>query len=204
MQRFVLRRNIQRYQELLGRETDAAKRQTMARLLIAAERDLAMMDATTEGVEPQAAFRSRTFSAEAARCIAEFEQRYAPSGKLYLLLDPGPGLPILDASDAYATATMTVRSEMRGRPLFEVFPDNPADPMADGVANLYASLRTAAQTRRPHVMPIQRYDVRDGTGTFVERHWRPTNSPMLDGEGRLGALLHYVEDVTQEVRARSP
>ena len=35
---------------------------------------------------------------------------------------------------------MTRREEVIGRPLFEVFPDNPEDPGATGVRNLRASL----------------------------------------------------------------
>jgi pimeloyl-ACP methyl ester carboxylesterase len=84
------------------------------------------------------------------------------------------------------------------RPLFDVFPDNPSDVQANGVANLYASLRMAAQTGRPHEMPVQRYDIRDSSGRFVERHWRPINTPILDDESRVVVLLHQVEDVTQE------
>lgn len=202
MQRFVLRQNILRYQALLGRESDEARRQTIADLLIAAERELAIADSAAEGVGVQQGVRPLP---EAIRlCIAQFGERHARSAELYLLLDPGPGLPILDASDAYAAATLTVRETMRGRPLFEMFPDNPDDLGATGVANLYASLRTVAETRRPHVMPVQRHDIRDGSGSFVERHWRPTNSPLFDDDERLIALLHHVEDVTREMCARGP
>jgi|GEM_PF-3220137 len=78
--------------------------------------------------------------------------------------------------------------------------DNPDVDAADGVANLYASLRTAAETRRPHRMAVQRYDVRNQAGEFVERHWQPINTPIFDDDERLVALLHHVEDVTAEVQ----
>ena len=93
--------------------------------------------------------------------------------------------------------------DVAGRPLFEVFPDNPADAESNGVANLYASLRTAAQTCRPHEMSVQRYDIRDGESRFVERYWRPVNTPMLDDDGMVVALLHHVEDVTEAVLSPS-
>lgn len=67
------------------------------------------------------------------------------------------------------------------------------------IAFLYASLRTAAQTRRPHEMTIQRYDIRDEEGRFIERYWRPVNTPVIDDDGKVVALLHHVEDVTQAV-----
>ena len=50
---------------------------------------------------------------------------------LYLVLDPS--FRIVAASDAYLAATMRRREELIVRDLFEVFPDDPQDPMADGV-----------------------------------------------------------------------
>ncbi|MDA9473789.1 hypothetical protein XI03_04515 [Bradyrhizobium sp. CCBAU 65884] len=119
-----------------------------------------------------------------------------------MLLDPGPGLVIVDVNDAYAAATLTSRAEIVGRSLFEMFPDNPDDPLADGVSNLYSSLRIVGETGRAHAMAIQRYDIRDPGGTFVERHWQPINSPIHDTTGHLVYLLHHVEDVTAQVTAQ--
>ena len=50
--------------------------------------------------------------------------------------------------------------------------------------NLYGSLRRAAATGKPHAMPEQRYDMRDGDGRFVERCWRMQNSPIFSRGGR--------------------
>ena len=51
--------------------------------------------------------------------------------------------------------------------MFEVFPDNPDDPSATGMASLRASLERALRDRRPDAMPTN-----DGTGaiqqTFLE------------------------------------
>jgi PAS domain-containing protein len=116
-----------------------------------------------------------------------------------MLLDPAPGLLIVDINDAYAQATLTRREEVVGRSLFEIFPDNPDDALADGVSNLYASLRTVVKTGQAHAMAIQRYDIRDPDGQFVERHWQPVNSPIHDRDGVLIFLLHHVEDVTGDV-----
>jgi PAS domain-containing protein len=120
-----------------------------------------------------------------------------------MLLDPGPGLHIVDINDAYAIATFISRSDVVGKSLFEIFPDNPDDALADGVSNLYSSLRIVAQTGQPHAMAVQRYDIRDPNGAFVERHWQPINSPIRDRDGHLIFLLHHVEDVTDQVRRPS-
>jgi PAS domain-containing protein len=63
-----------------------------------------------------------------------------------------PDLTILAATDAYLAATLTTRAQMIGRPLFEVFPDNPDDPDADGVRNLRASLDRVLTSRAPDTM----------------------------------------------------
>lgn len=106
---------------------------------------------------------------------------------------------IVDINRAYAQATMTTRAAVAGRRLLNVFPDNPEDAAADGASNLYAALRIAAETGRPHAMGVQRYDMRDPAGHFVERYWRPRTTPMFDAAGRLTCLLHRIEDVTGAV-----
>ena len=95
-----------------------------------------------------------------------------------MLIDPGPGLKIVDINDAYAKATFINRNDVVGKSLFDIFPDNPEDALADGVSNLFSSLATVAQTGKPHAMPIQRYDIRDPNGEFVRRHWQPINTPI--------------------------
>lgn len=204
MQRFILRQNIKQFQARLAVETDEATRLTIAKLLIETERKLALVASEVDGIEASHVPLEYRFSDQRERCLARVRDELLSSDKLFLLLDPGPGLRVLDASEAYAAATLTERRALRGRALFEVFPDNPGDPQANGVANLFASLRTAAETGRPHEMPVQRYDIRDASGAFVERHWRPVNTPLLDDEGRVFALLHRVDDVTAEIRSRPP
>lgn len=120
---------------------------------------------------------------------------------LYLVL--APDLTIVAASTAYLRATMTTREEILGRGLFDVFPDNPADPAATGVENLRASLRRVLETRKPHAMAVQKYDIRrppSEGGGFEERFWSPLNTPVLDGDGNVRYIIHRVEDVTALVR----
>lgn len=119
-------------------------------------------------------------------------------GLLIVLLPDAPRFTIAAANDAYLAATLTQRNII-GRGLFEVFPDNPNDPAADGVRNLKASLETVLATRCVHRMALQKYDVEkpDRSG-FEEKWWSPTNSPLLVGS-ELRYIIHQVEDVTAEV-----
>jgi signal transduction histidine kinase/ActR/RegA family two-component response regulator len=109
---------------------------------------------------------------------------------------------IVEVNRAYLTATRTGR-DIVGRPVFDVFPDNPEDPSADGVANLRRSLETVVASGRTDTMALQRYDIPTGeAGVFAERYWSPVNAPVLDDEGRVTHIIHRVEDVTEFVRLR--
>ncbi|MCI3273865.1 ATP-binding response regulator [Streptomyces cylindrosporus] len=113
-----------------------------------------------------------------------------------------PDFTIVEVNRAYLTATRTERSIV-GRPIFDVFPDNPEDPSADGVANLRRSLETVVASRRTDTMALQRYDIPTGEeGTFAERYWSPVNTPVLDADGQLTYIIHRVEDVTEFVHLR--
>jgi signal transduction histidine kinase/CheY-like chemotaxis protein len=120
---------------------------------------------------------------------------------LYLILTPQ--LDIVAVSDSYLRATMTTREQILGRGIFEIFPDNPADPAATGVSNLRASLLRVIATGRADVMAVQRYDVRrpeDPQGPFEHRYWSPLNSPLLNASGQVDFIAHRVEDVTEFVQ----
>lgn len=131
----------------------------------------------------------------------DFEVLFNTAPNLYLVLDPS--FQIVAVNDAYCRATMTVRDQMIGRGLFEVFPDNPDDPTADGVSNLRASLQRVLATRRPDAMPTQHYDIQRPAsegGGFEERHWSPLNSPVLGPDGEVRWIIHRVDDITDFVR----
>ncbi|HKU43532.1 MAG TPA: PAS domain S-box protein, partial [Polyangiales bacterium] len=117
-----------------------------------------------------------------------------------------PDLRILAVTDSYLAATMTARAAILGRPLFEVFPDNPADPAADGVAKLRASLERVLAKRSADRMAVQKYDIRrpeSEGGGFEERYWSPINTPVLSPAGDVAYIIHCVEDVTDVVHLRA-
>jgi len=109
-----------------------------------------------------------------------------------------PDWVILGASDDYLAATLTERDAIVGRHIFDAFPDNPLTPEANAVANVHASLTQVMATRRPHDMAPQHYDVPDRTqpGRFVERHWLPRHTPVLDAAGHVQFIIQSVQDIT--------
>src|ERR1700753_3580753 len=105
---------------------------------------------------------------------AETVKALETAPNLYLILSPE--LRIITASDAYLKATETNRETIRGKHIFEAFPDNPDLPDGDdGVQNINASLQTVLTTKKPDYMRVQRYDVSDihNPGKFIPRYWDP-------------------------------
>src|SRR3954469_8141682 len=111
----------------------------------------------------------------------DFQVLFETAPGLYLALDPA--FRIVAVTDAYLDATMTKREAIVGRDIFDVFPDNPDDPEATGVANLRASLERVRDSCMPDTMAVQKYDIRRPAaegGGFDVRYWSPRNSPVLD------------------------
>jgi hypothetical protein len=108
-----------------------------------------------------------------------------------------PDWVIMGASDDYLAATLTERAVIVGQHIFDAFPDNPATPEAKAVANVRASLETVLATKQPHNMAPQHYDVPDRTrpGGFVERHWQPRHTPVLDAQGQVQFIIQSVQDI---------
>ena len=129
----------------------------------------------------------------------------AVPGLLLVLLPDDPTYTIIGVTDAYAEATFTHRHDILGRPVFEVFPDNPDDETATGVRNLHASLLRVQEMRAPDAMAVQKYDVRrpaEQGGGFEERYWSAVNSPVLRPDGSIQWIIHRVEDVTEFLRLK--
>jgi len=108
---------------------------------------------------------------------------------------------IAGANDPYAAMTGVAQEAMTGRPIFDVFPDNPNDPTADGVKNLTASLKRVRSLTRHDVMKLQRYDVRDKSGAWLERYWHPANWPIMDDDGSVLALVHHITEAPPPQKA---
>ncbi|MFR0354199.1 PP2C family protein-serine/threonine phosphatase [Streptomyces sediminimaris] len=115
-----------------------------------------------------------------------------------------PGLVYADANEEFLRMAGRTREQVVGRYLFDVFPDNPNDPAASGMRNLAASLKRVLETGERDAMALQRYDVEDPDrpGEWEERYWSPVNAPVLAPDGRVGLLVHRVEEVTELIRAR--
>jgi PAS domain-containing protein len=127
----------------------------------------------------------------------ELEQVFDTLPALCLVLDPA--FKIVAQNQAHARATMTKPENTLGRLLFEVFPDNPNDSGADGLSGLRASLTRVMKTREADVMPVLKYAIqrRHSDGTYEDRYWRVTNTPVIGPDGFVRLIINVAEDVTE-------
>ncbi|WP_246783603.1 PAS domain-containing protein [Bradyrhizobium sp. CCBAU 21365] len=149
MQRFICEQNIARFERLFGEAQDEKVRTTLRSLLASSKRELALLNSETDGSNAFPSSRRRMQLADPAAVRQQFQPEFDSSPHPYMLLDPGPGLHIVDINDAYAAATFISRADVVGKSLFEVFPDNPDDALADGVSN--PSTHHCGSRRKPSV-----------------------------------------------------
>lgn len=116
----------------------------------------------------------------------------------FLIVDPMSDYRIVEATEAYLRVTGKDRGII-GKPIFNVFPDNPENNNGDGLRRLKASFRKVLDTCKPDVMNIQRYDIQsDDTSSFELRYWKPVNIPVLNNQQGIKYIIHCVEDVTRQ------
>jgi PAS domain S-box-containing protein len=114
--------------------------------------------------------------------------------------DP-PRYSIVAVTEEFTCITGLKREELIGKGHFEPFPESPADPHLSGEANMRASYDYILIHKKPHSLPVQRYDLPNKDGSFTERYWRASNKPIFDEEGAVEFILHTAIDVTEEVKA---
>jgi PAS domain S-box-containing protein len=135
------------------------------------------------------------------------------SGHFKSILESLPGMFVVvtvdqfvmvAASDSYVAAAHKMRADLIGRPLFEVFPEDPKDSTIDGVGKLTESFRKVIASGIPDVMPMLVYPVRiPGQGNeenFETRYASVVNSPIRGDDGQVAYIIHRAEEVTEQFR----
>lgn len=122
---------------------------------------------------------------------------------MLIVATDAPRFTIVEVNKAYLTATMRTHDDLVGSALFEAMPDNPHDRSATGATNLRASLERAIAGRQADQMPLQKYDIPHPGGGYEERWWDPINTPVMDLDDKVSAIIHQVVDVTDRVRAEA-
>ncbi len=124
----------------------------------------------------------------------------APGVSVILLPDPPFYTHVAVSNDFIFTSGMK-REEVVGKGHFELFPRSPDDAESTGEQNLRASFEFIIEHKKPHEIPLQRYDIPKGDGTFDQRYWKIRNAPILNEKGVVDYIIHSALDITDQVRA---
>lgn len=124
----------------------------------------------------------------------------------FLVLSP-EDFVIEAVSDAFLDTTLTRREDIKGKRVFDVFPDqSPGQPskhldddITSTIQDLTASLERVRNTGLTDILAAQRYpfnqSANDDDG-FRERIWSITNTPVHGPDGAIVFIIHRIEDVT--------
>jgi len=100
MKKFICEQNIANFERLLAEARDPSLQRTLQGLLAANRRELALLAAETDGAQPPPFGQRGRPPADAAERREQFLSDFARSPHAYMLLDPGPGLQIVDINSA--------------------------------------------------------------------------------------------------------
>jgi PAS domain S-box-containing protein len=128
----------------------------------------------------------------------DFKALFTLSPNPYMLLDRE--LRFVAANEAYLRVTASRLEDLVGRYLFDVFPNDPADPNNPSARLLHESLSRVLATREPDTLALISYRVPRQTtqGVAVEdRYWSATHTPILDEAGQVAFILQHTVDVTE-------
>ncbi len=106
------------------------------------------------------------------------------------------------ANSAYSEATGRHVADLRGKSLFDAFPENPENAASGTAASITESINRVIDTGSADSLPIHRFDIADADGEFVERYWHTTTIPIHDADGKIQMLLLHVEELTSFVQER--
>lgn len=115
----------------------------------------------------------------------------------YMVVDRD--LRYVAANRAYCEVTATPREKLIGYRLFEVFPNDPADPNNANALLLRRSLERVFETGQADVIPSITYRVPEQMPhglVETERIWSATHTPLLNEYGRVAYVLQHTVDVT--------
>lgn len=118
-----------------------------------------------------------------------------------LIQNDAPKYTIVAATPEYVSMIGTTKEYLIGKGMFEAYPPNPNDPTDTGSQDVKASLEMVRQHKKPHQLPVQRYDVAGADGYLNERYWKAINKPVFSSDGEVAYIIHTAEDITAVVKA---
>ena len=179
MHRFILSCNIERLTRVLNSPDFTDNDNYLQSLVYRYRQQLALFDAGQYGACGQL---GQVLNAKCeGNCVDadELEIDGIETVLPTIMLDPGPGLKILFANEAFTTETRRSNEQLVGRPIFDVLPENPESSESECISHTFNSINQMARLKQPQILAHQRYDIGSGDGVFAECYWRMEFRPLL-------------------------
>ncbi|TCJ12161.1 PAS domain-containing protein [Flaviaesturariibacter flavus] len=122
-------------------------------------------------------------------------------GSCILLQNNAPLYTVLAATPAYLAQMGCRKEALLGKSIFEIAPSCTDSHSDTGVHDLTHSLAQVLRFRKPHALPVQRYDIAGADEGFTKHYRRVSNRPVLSPDGKVAFIIHTAEDISPEVSA---
>jgi two-component sensor histidine kinase len=137
---------------------------------------------------------------QAVDLAAAFEASPNP----YMLLTPD--LRFAGMNAAYLAVVGKPRSELIGRPIFDVFDAGPGEEAPENLRQLRSSFQKVLTTGERDHLALIHYAIPsvgpDGKLGHEDRYWSATHTPLHDASGNLVFILQHTTDITELERLR--
>lgn len=131
----------------------------------------------------------------------DFRAYEAAPGVSVIVLPDAPVYTHVAVSNDFLRASGMQRQEVMGKGHFEVFPKSSDSANFSNDQDLKASFEWVVQHKQPHEIPVLRYDIPDGAGSFNKRYWKINNVPLLSDTGDVTYIIHTALDITNTIVA---
>lgn len=179
MRRFIISCNIERLTRVLKSHKFSGNRNYLLSLVHHYRQQLALFDAGEYGACGKLGQELNTKCDGNCVDASELEIDGIEMVLPTIILDPGPGLKILFANEAFTTETGLSNGQLVGRPVYDVFPENPESSKSECISHTFHSINQMTTLKEPQILTHQRYDIANSDGVFVECYWRMEFRPLL-------------------------
>lgn len=123
----------------------------------------------------------------------DFNSLFESVNGMYLVLLPD--LTIVNVSNAYLTATKSLKDRIIGKYVIDVFFDKEKSHGSNS-GDVHLSLLWVLKNKQQHRIAIRRQDIRLDDGTYLEKYWRISHTPILNSKQDIIYIIHQLEDIS--------
>ncbi len=130
----------------------------------------------------------------------DFKALFEAAPALFLVLAPNaPRFTVIATTNAFVRTSGLARSDLLGRGILDLFPEDPAD--RESIGTVRSSLERVLMAHVPDTLGVQRLRTLSAERKpGEERLFSRWSYPVLGPDGSLAFILHQLEDVTDSVR----